>query len=283
VRPTLVDAAGTAHAPVAGPVRIVSLVPSITECLCALGLAESLVGRTGFCVHPRDTLRRVPKVGGTKDVDLGRVRALAPTHVVLNIDENTRATADRLAEFVPSLVVTHPLAPEDNFALYALLGGIFGREPEAERLAGRLRAELAALRGSRALPARRVLYLIWRKPWMTVSRDTYISRMLALANWATWPAAAARRYPELELPDARGAVDLALLSSEPYPFRERHAAMVREVLGPATGVHLVEGDMLSWYGSRAIAGVAYLRRLAADLNAPTTTVTGRMQTDGKQP
>jgi hypothetical protein len=186
---------------------------------------------------------------------------------------------------VPHLVVTHPLGPEDNFALYALLGGIFGREAQAAALGRALGDELAALRASRALPARQVLYLIWRKPWMTVSRDTYISRMLALANWATYPATTTRRYPELELGDARGRVDLALLSSEPYPFRERHATMVREVLGPATGVHLVEGDMLSWYGSRAIEGVAYLRRLAEDLAAPSMTggERGHRTSDGLQP
>ena len=91
--------------------RIVSLVPSITELVCDLGLAGALVGRSGFCVHPRETLKRVPKVGGTKDVSLDKVRALAPTHVLLNIDENQQATATALREFVPHLIVTHPLAP----------------------------------------------------------------------------------------------------------------------------------------------------------------------------
>ncbi|MDH5579077.1 MAG: helical backbone metal receptor, partial [Betaproteobacteria bacterium] len=98
--------------------RIVSLVPSLTELVCALGLGEALVGRTGFCVHPQDVVRRIPKVGGTKDVDLAKVRALEPTHVVLNVDENRKETADELATFVPNLVVTHPLGPLDNLGLY---------------------------------------------------------------------------------------------------------------------------------------------------------------------
>jgi ABC-type Fe3+-hydroxamate transport system substrate-binding protein len=107
--------------------RIVSLVPSLTELVCALGLADRLVGRTGFCIHPRDAVRRIPKVGGTKTVKLDAVRALAPTHVVLNVDENRKEDADALARFVPNLVVTHPLAPLDNLALYRQFGRVFGR------------------------------------------------------------------------------------------------------------------------------------------------------------
>ncbi len=107
----LIDALGTRHAPAAGPARIVSLVPSVTELLCDLGLGGQLVGRTGFCVHPKEQLRHVTKVGGTKDVNLEAIRDLQPTHVVLNVDENRRETADALAGFVPHLVVTHPLSP----------------------------------------------------------------------------------------------------------------------------------------------------------------------------
>jgi ABC-type Fe3+-hydroxamate transport system substrate-binding protein len=264
--PSLTDAAGTAHRRADGTVRIVSLVPSLTECLCALGLRDSLVGRTRFCVQPGD-IAGVPAVGGTKDVNLERVRSLAPTHVVLNIDENKRETAEALCSFVPHLVVTHPRAPHDNFALFDLLGGIFGRNAEAQALVAALSGQLEAL-ARMSLAYRRVLYLIWRKPWMTVGRDTYISRMLSLVNWETYPETAVSRYPELQLHDARGQVDLALLSSEPYPFRERHIPAVSEQLGPETAVHLVEGDMLSWYGSRAIAGVGYLRELAQRIAGP---------------
>ena len=97
----LVDAVGTEH-PVAGSdARIVSLVPSVTELLCDLGLASQLVGRTGFCIHPREVVRSIPKVGGTKDVDVDRIRELAPTHLVVNIDENRKETVEELARFVP--------------------------------------------------------------------------------------------------------------------------------------------------------------------------------------
>jgi len=234
--------------------RIVSLVPSLTELVCALGLDAELVGRTGFCVHPREALRRIPKVGGTKDVDLAKVRALAPTHVILNVDENRKETADELARFVPNLVVTHPLAPFDNLGLYRQFGRAFGREREAETLCARFQAAYDAAAAAR-LPERRVLYLVWKDPWMTVSRDTYISRTLALFGLQTLPAHAAERYPRLE--ELRSVdAELVLLPSEPYRFRERHRAEVEQLTGkPAV---LVDGEMTSWYGPRAIAGLVYL-------------------------
>lgn len=254
------DAAGTLHAPAHGEVRIVSLVPSITELLCDLGLADRLVGRTGFCIHPKALLRAVPKVGGTKDVDLERIRALRPSHVILNIDENEKPVADALAGFVPNLVVTHPLAPLDNLGLYRLMGGLFGAAQEAERLCTRFGTAYAALAAGTYAPCR-VLYLIWKDPWMTVSRDTYISRTLALAALETLPAEAAARYPVIELGEDRVAgADLVLLSTEPFMFRDRHVAELSALPALAgKAVLLIDGEMTSWYGSRAIEGLRYLR------------------------
>ena len=270
----LVDAAGTPHVPAFPNPRIVSLVPSITELLCDLGLAEALVGRTGFCVHPRETVRRIPKVGGTKNVDLEKLRALAPTHVILNIDENRQEDARVLAEFVPALVVTHPLAPLDNLALYRLIGGIFGREREAEGLCGRFEAEYAALdTAAKEFSPERVLYLIWRNPWMTVSRDTYVSRMLSRVKWETVPEKSADRYPKISLDEgALGEARVVLLASEPYPFRETHLEELRAHLrarAPARRLALIDGEMTAWYGSRAIKALGYLRRFRKELERAT--------------
>jgi ABC-type hemin transport system substrate-binding protein len=104
----MTDAIGTGHPRAAGEVRIVSLVPSLTELVCELGLGGKLIGRTGFCVHPRDFLKQVAKVGGTKDVRVEAVRALEPTHLLVNIDENRREVVDELAGFIPNVIVTHP-------------------------------------------------------------------------------------------------------------------------------------------------------------------------------
>lgn len=258
------DAAGTLHERANGPARIVSLVPSITELVCDLALAGQLAGRTGFCVHPRAILKGIPKVGGTKDVDLAKVRALAPTHVLLNIDENEKSTAAALAQFVPHLIITHPLDPLDNPPLYRLIGGIFGREQEAEALCAQFeRAHAALTLAARAWRRRCVLYLIWKDPWMTVSRDTYISRTLALAGWDTVPADATARYPTVKLEQALlQDAELVLLSSEPYRFRARHVAELRALpVMRGKTMALIDGEMTSWYGSRAIAGMDYLRRL----------------------
>jgi ABC-type Fe3+-hydroxamate transport system substrate-binding protein len=239
--------------------RIVSLVPSLTELVCELGLAGSLVGRTGFCVHPRDIVRRIPKVGGTKTVNLDKIRSLEPTHVVLNMDENRKDTADALAKFVPRLVVTHPLAPLDNLALYRQFGSAFGREGEAEALCARFQSAYDEAAKQR-WPERRVLYLIWKDPWMTVSRDTYISRTLAVFGLHTVPVSSADRYPTLQDLAAVDA-DLVLLSSEPYRFGASHLEEVSAITGrPAL---LIDGEMTSWYGPRAIAGLAYLREFTA--------------------
>jgi ABC-type Fe3+-hydroxamate transport system substrate-binding protein len=265
----LTDALGTRH-PVAGAqARIVSLVPSITELLFDLNLAPQIVGRTGFCIHPKDLVKRVAKVGGTKSIEVGRIKRLSPTHLIVNIDENPRATVEALARFVPHVIVTHPLEPKDNLVLYRLLGGIFSREEQAEELCRRFeRGYEATLSATSGLPRRRVLYLIWKSPWMTVARDTYISRMLAAVGWDTYEPKGTARYPTLNLtPERLKDVDVVLLSSEPYSFRERHCVEVLDMLpaGSRTRVALIDGSMTSWYGSRAIQGMSYLRDFRRNL------------------
>ncbi len=269
-----VDARGTVHTRVddRSALRIVSLVPSLTELLIDLGLADVLVGRTGFCIHPVGVVERIPKIGGTKAVNVEKIRKLAPTHLVVNIDENERPDVEALAAFVPHVIVTHPLVPRDNLALYRLFGHVFACEREAEDLCERFDAAWDALvdarERSRCAP-RRVLYLIWKDPWMTIARDTYIAAMLALVDWRQIEADDARdtsvksspRYPAIDLERAASRVDTILLSTEPYRFDASHVASLQG-LGPQ--VRLVDGERLSWYGSRAIAGLDYLRALASE-------------------
>jgi ABC-type Fe3+-hydroxamate transport system substrate-binding protein len=255
---------------VTSPPRIACLVPSITELLAVLGLGPRLVARTGFCVHPAEVVAAVPKVGGTKDVNLDKLRRLAPTHVIVNVDENTWPTVQALRAFVPEVIVTHPCAPQDVLDLIAQLAATFAAEPGVIECGEALRDELrSALDEARAahLPATPVLYLIWRDPWMTVARDTYISRLLGLANWRTWPdaqggATGAARYPALRGDEpGLAAVREVLLSSEPYAFDESHRQQA-QVLCPNARVRLVDGELLSWYGPRTAAGVRYALSLA---------------------
>jgi hypothetical protein len=251
--------------------RIASLVPSVTELVVALGLRPRLVARTGFCIHPAHALRDVPKVGGTKDVNVAKLRRLAPTHVIVNVDENRLETVEALREFVPHILVTHPCAPEDNHALIDQLAAAFASEAgvatRAQALHQRLADELAATTPA-GRPVQRVLYLIWPDPWMTVARDTYISRMLARVNWHTEPGVdggpqGAARYPALRGDESwLEGVDRVLLSSEPYRFTATHLPEAA-ALAPRASVQLVDGELLSWYGPRAADGLRYLRELAA--------------------
>jgi len=256
------------------PPRIASLVPSLTELLVALGLAHCIVARTGFCIHPADAVRGIPKVGGTKDVNLAKLARIAPTHVLVNVDENRLDTvaAIRAFEPAPEVIVTHPLAPEDNLALIAQVLGHFGHIDGAQRrgdaLAAALQHELQ-LTQPEDRAAQQVLYLIWRDPWMTVARDTYLSRMLARVNWHSLPevqggTSGAARYPALQGGETWLAqVQQVLLSSEPYAFAPAHIAEA-QALCPQARVLLVDGELLSWYGPRAVPGLRYLRELAAD-------------------
>jgi ABC-type Fe3+-hydroxamate transport system substrate-binding protein len=267
--PRLVDAMGTRHEAAAATARIVSLVPSITELLFDLELAGQIVGRTGFCTEPRDKVKKVAKVGGTKTIDVAKIKRLAPSHLVVNIDENPRPVIEDLARFVPHVIVTHPRGPADNLALYRLMGGIFNRQAQAEALCAAFSKVWDEVHvATRAWPRQRVLYLIWKSPWMTVSEDTYIARMLSAVGWDAWAPASPARYPSVDLtPENLARVDLVLLSSEPYSFSERHCAELLELMPQEsrTRVALIDGAMTSWYGSRAIAGLKYLREFRANL------------------
>lgn len=252
-------------------IRIASLVPSLTELVVELGLQSHLVARTGFCIHPAPLLREVPKVGGTKDVNLAKLRQLAPTHVLLNVDENRGDLVPALQAMGAEVVVTHPNGPEDNHALIDQLVQAFGHLPGVAERAVRLQQALGdELVHSRAFVSspQCVLYLIWHGPWMTVARDTYISRMLATVGWRTCPALEGGAHGAARYPVVRGdepwlaSVQRVLLSSEPFRFDDAHLREA-QALCPQAIVQRVDGELVSWYGPRAVPGLRYLRELAA--------------------
>ena len=253
--PQLTDWTGTRHAP-APDARILSLVPSLTETLFALGLGDNIVGRTAFCIHPAEKVKTIKSVGGTKQLNWRKVDAARPTHAVLNVDENPKDMADDLAARGIVPVVTHPLAPADNGPLIRLLGG--------EPLARRFEDALSAITAARPDTETRVLYLIWKAPWMSVGPDTYIARTLDLIAWRSWTSPEGARYPEIDLTDpVLDDVDRVLFSSEPFPFTDDHLAAFRaDHPRHAAKAQLVDGEMLSWYGVRAIAGLSYVKALA---------------------
>ncbi|MDC1310924.1 helical backbone metal receptor [Burkholderiales bacterium] len=264
----MLDALNIDHEPISGSARIVSVVPSITELLFDLDLADNVVGRTGFCFYPRPEVRRVPKIGGTKDFDLEKLRSLHATHLIVNVDENPRDLVDAARRFIPNILVTHPLSPVDNISLYQLMGYVFNRVDKAETLAERfMNSYLSATSQTDKLAPERVLYIIWKKPWMTISQDTYIARVLASVGLDQIEVDSEARYPEVNIKALAGDVDHILLSTEPFAFRKKDIQeLTLEIEGCGKPkISLINGEMTSWYGSRAIQGFDYLKSYRSSL------------------
>jgi ABC-type Fe3+-hydroxamate transport system substrate-binding protein len=234
----------------------VSLVPSITETLFALGRGEALVGCTLYCIEPRDALAGATRVGGEKNPDLDRIRALHPDLVLANVEENLREHVETLRGWGVAVFVSYPRTVEAGIRLIRDLGEITGAGAAGAALADSLARALAAL--SERLtgqPRPRVFYPIWRRPWMTVNRDTYVHDMLAVCGADNVFAALPARYPEIGLDEVAAArPDVILLPDEPYRFRRPHIAdfaLYPEVPAVRDGrIHLVDGKLAAWYGPR---------------------------------
>lgn len=236
------------------PQRIISLVPSQTELLFDLGLGERVVGITKFCVHPEEWFRTKTRVGGTKKVDLERVRALQPDLIIGNKEENERADIEALqAEFPVWMSDVRDL--EGALDMIRRVGELTGTGSNAEVMANEIAAGFARL--APVTEGRRVAYLIWRDPWMAAGSDTFVHDMLRRCGHTNAFADRSERYPEVSASRLAAAdPDLILLSSEPYPFKEKHIAELNMV-APGTPVRLVDGEMYSWYGSRLLLAPAY--------------------------
>ena len=246
------------------PQRIVSLVPSQTELLAALGLDARVVGVTRFCVRPGDWKRRKAIVGGTKNVDVARVRALAPDLVLANREENTREDVEALAAFAPVLV-TDVATVAGASAMIREVGARTGTEAVANALAGRIANGFAALP---ALAPLRAAYFIWREPWMVAGGGTFIGDVLRRGGFAN-VFEHAPRYPAVSADEVVAArPDVLLFSSEPYPFRERHLAEWHDRL-PGVPCAFVDGEACSWYGPRLLETPEHLRTLRRSLSAPS--------------
>ena len=254
--PEFTDQLGrTIHLP-ATPRRIISLVPSQTELLYSLGLEGSVVGITRFCVHPDSWFHQKSRIGGTKAVDPVRVDALQPDLIIAGKEENERPQVEALAERYP-VWVSDVKTLADALQMIRAVGELTGAAPAADTLAHEIDRRFATLE----TPARqRVAYLIWKNPWMAAGGDTFIHQMLEFAGFSNI-FANQPRYPEMDLTQLAGQTPLTiLLSTEPYPFRERHIREIQETL-PNARVQLVDGELFSWYGSRLLLAPAYFRQL----------------------
>ncbi|MEM8586141.1 MAG: helical backbone metal receptor [Bacteroidota bacterium] len=228
------------------PFRIISLVPSLTELICELGLRDQLVGCTKYCVHPSDLRKseKITVIGGTKNIHFDKAEALAPDLIVANKEENTKEMVEQLQQKY-KVVVTDIKTLDDAEKATRELGSIWNLEERAESI---IKANRSAL-PLRIDQPQRALYLIWRKPWMTIGGDTYIHDMMRHFGY-TNVCGGQTRYPSLTKEDMiRIDPQVVLLSSEPFPFKEKNIRELKEIL-PRADVRLVDGEKYSWYGAR---------------------------------
>lgn len=227
--------------------RIISLVPSLTELLIDLGLKEQLVGRTRFCVHPKEKVKDIPIIGGTKNPRLDKIRAANPDYILANKEENKKEHIDALQKDCP-VNVTDISTIEDALITIHELGKELGAENESEKLIRQINKALDDIPDE---PPLRTAYLIWKDPYMTVGKDTYIHNVME--HWKLNNVFGDKtRYPKVTFYDlTEQAPELILLSSEPYPFKEKHLAEFEEAF-PNTRTLLAEGEWFSWYGSHML-------------------------------
>jgi iron complex transport system substrate-binding protein len=250
--------------------RIVSLCPSITETLVAIGGLSRLVAATRFCVRPEGLLWGLPRIGGTKNPDISRILDLAPDLVFANEEENRKEDVEALRAAGVEVDVSFPRTVAEVAPAIRSWGKTLGEEDQAESLAGRIEADLAALDRTPPVGTFRYAYWIWRNPWMTVSDDTYVADLLRRAGGVNVYGHEPVRYPATTTEDAigRGAA-VHLFPSEPYPFREeKHGAEVERLLGPSARRLFVAGDDLCWHGVRTLHGMAAAKRLRVYAEGP---------------
>ena len=247
------------------PKRIVSLVPSQTELLCDLGLENSLVGVTKFCVHPHHIRTNVTVVGGTKQIHLDNIKALQPDIILCNKEENTKNIVEA-CETICNVHVSDIFIIDDSLELIRQYGAIFNKSQEAFTIINSIQRELkdfnTFIKSKSILKA---VYFIWKTPWMVAANNTFINYLLKLNKFEN-VFENEIRYPEIELSEStiNKDVNIVLLSSEPYPFKENHKSEI-QAFYPNADIILADGEMFSWYGSRLTKAFRYFKNLRLNL------------------
>lgn len=245
------------------PRRVISLVPSQTELLHDLGLEENVVGITKFCVHPNAWFTSKKRIGGTKNINIEKVKSLQPDLIIANKEENVLQQIEALAEFCP-VWVSDIYNLDDNYHMISSVGEIFNIKTRAQQLIQNIKEQFISVEN--LFQQKTVAYLIWKDPWMGVGNKTFIQSILdniGLINVFENED----RYPEVVLDDIINAsLDYVFLSSEPYPFNEKHENLLRDKVSEKTKIILVDGEMFSWYGSRLLYAPNYFKKLKYSIN-----------------
>lgn len=240
------------------PSRIISLVPSQTELLVALGLRKNIVGVTKFCVHPKDLRKEKTIVGGTKQVDFEKIKSLKPDIIICNKEENSEEIVLQLESVAP-VWVSDITTISESIEMILQLGKIFEVDGRALEITANIKLKLEGFKEYvRDFPSKKVLYLIWKNPYMAVGKNTFIDELLQINNFENIIIKKNSRYPEVSIELIKTA-ELVLLSTEPYPFKKVDANVLAEELN--SEVKLVDGEFFSWYGSRLIKAFEYFKEL----------------------
>ncbi|HLP94516.1 MAG TPA: helical backbone metal receptor [Saprospiraceae bacterium] len=250
--------------PVWPPRRIVSLVPSQTEFLAALALDAEVVGITKFCIYPAQWFDQKKRVGGTKTLNLAAITALNPDLIIGNKEENDATQIAALWQDFP-VWMSDILTLDDALEMMTQVGAITGREEQAAHICAAVEEDFAGLLPIH--PPKRAAYLIWRKPYMVAASGTFIQDMLQKAGFQN-VFEHLTRYPAITSEQLQSVnPEVLLLSSEPYPFQEKHLNALQEIC-PNARIALVNGEMFSWYGSRLLSSAAYFKQLQRALALP---------------
>jgi ABC-type Fe3+-hydroxamate transport system substrate-binding protein len=248
------------------PKKIVSIVPSQTELLHYLGLEEEVVGITKFCTHPNDWFKHKCRVGGTKNVNIEKVKQLNPDLILANKEENTKEDVEKLQQIAPVYISDITTLP-DAYAMIKAVGNLVGKANEAIHLVRDIENSFNELKCFIQISKTntvRCCYLIWQKPYMTIGADTYIHHIIEACNMEN-VFYDLKRYPVISMDDIKAKnPDVVLLSSEPFPFKQKHIVELQKHLGN-TKIILVDGEMFSWYGSRLLHTPKYLEGLYKQL------------------
>ncbi|MFL5765559.1 MAG: ABC transporter substrate-binding protein [Bacteroidia bacterium] len=245
------------------PRRIISLVPSQTELLYDLGLRDEVVGITKFCIHPEEWFRTKTRVGGTKKINFEKIHALQPDLIIGNKEENEREQIEELMKHY-NVWMSDIYTLKDALGMIACMGPLLGKNEEATNLKLEIESRFHRFRQQATDSQQpKTAYFIWSNPYMVAGTGTFINEMLNICGFRNVFETA--RYPEVTAEQIREAdPELILLSSEPYPFRDKHIAGFK-VICPDAKVIIVDGEMFSWYGSRLLRAPEYFRQLIADV------------------
>lgn len=244
------------------PQRIISLVPSQTELLFDLGLRNEVTGITKFCIHPAEWFQNKKRVGGTKQLKMDLIHELQPDLIIANKEENVKEQIEELEKHYP-VWISDVNNLEDAYQMIEQIGIITGKQNQAIEMNSEIQKNFAQLETRN--PKLETCYLIWLDPYMTVGGDTFIHSMLEKAGF-TNIFANKKRYPEVTVSELQTInCELLFLSSEPFPFQQKHIEELQTQL-PNTKIVLVDGEMFSWYGSRLQKAPAYFKNLLSAIN-----------------